>query len=130
MTDQYIRELLAAYPGINEVWLIGSRAEGTAKADSDWDYLVFADRQILHSLRQRKQFNSSNVDLLVVHDGNGFKKPWRDGPRTKAGSLVHWEWHRRSETEATYRATKFRDNDDFNRNISVGHALRIWPQPE
>jgi hypothetical protein len=130
VTDAYVTELVAAYPEIAEVWLIGSRAEGTPRTDSDWDYLVFANRKILHSLRQRKQFNSPEVDLLIVHDGNQFTKPWRDGSRIKAGSLVDWHWQRISHTEATYRATKFRDDADFNRNIRVGRGLLVWPRPQ
>jgi predicted nucleotidyltransferase len=43
MTTQYVAELTATYPGIREVWLLGSRANGTATEASDWDYLVFLD---------------------------------------------------------------------------------------
>ncbi|HYU13330.1 MAG TPA: nucleotidyltransferase domain-containing protein [Stellaceae bacterium] len=130
MTDTYVSALVATYPEISEVWLIGSRAEGNARTDSDWDYIVFGNQQILNSLRQRKQFNAPEVDLLVVHDGNRFTKPWRDGTRIKAGSLADWHWRRTSPTEATYRATKFRDETDFDRNISEGRGLRVWPRSQ
>lgn len=37
-------------PNITEIWLIGSRAAGTAKDDSDWDFLVFGDAMCLEEL--------------------------------------------------------------------------------
>lgn len=126
MTDGYVLELVKAYPEISEVWLIGSRAQGAGRPDSDWDYLVFANVRVLRSLRQRARFNSKHVDLLVVHDGCHFSKPWRDDDRTKKGSLKDWEWHRTSPTTATYRAAKFDESGDFT---SCGHGRRVWPQP-
>jgi predicted nucleotidyltransferase len=47
MTGRYIRDLVAAYPAVKEVWLYGSRANGYADPDSDWDYLAFADDDTL-----------------------------------------------------------------------------------
>lgn len=99
VTHPYVLKLVAAYPEVTEIWLIGSRAGGTAGIASDWDYLVFANQKVLRSLRQRKWFNSPEIDLLVVHDGNRFAKPWSDGPRTKAGSLADWDWQRTSSSE-------------------------------
>lgn len=124
MTSQYIRELTIAYPEITDAWLIGSRAQGTERYDSDWDYLVFANQFVLRSLRQRVRFNSPKIDLFVVYDGNQFAKPWRDGDRAKKGSLTNWDWHRTSAMDATYRATKFDENGSFT---SVGRGRRIWP---
>jgi predicted nucleotidyltransferase len=127
LTDSLVQKLTAAYPDITEVWLIGSPATGSARPDSDWDYLAFGNRLVLNSLRQRREFNLPNVDLLIVHDGNRFAKPWRDNAGVKAGSLRDWEWRVISDDEAAYRATKFRDDGDFNRNISVGRGRRVWP---
>ena len=129
MTNTYVLELVAAYPEITEVWLIGSRAQRTARNDSDWDYLVFGNRRVLRSLRQRTQFNARTVDLLVVYDGNQFSKPWRDDTRTKAGSLNDWNWQRISDERATYRATKFREDSDFYMDVSTAQAYRVWSAP-
>ncbi|HEX3535844.1 MAG TPA: nucleotidyltransferase domain-containing protein [Stellaceae bacterium] len=126
--DWLVEKLAAEYPEITAVWLIGSRAMGSARPDSDWDYVIFGSKHVLNSPRQRREFNLPNVDLLVVHDGNRFAKPWRDEGRIKAGSLSDWDWQPTSEGEATYRATKFRDDDDFNRNTSVGRGRRVWPE--
>ncbi|WP_033293487.1 nucleotidyltransferase domain-containing protein [Amycolatopsis jejuensis] len=37
----YVADLLAALPGVTAVALGGSRASGTHRADSDWDYAVY-----------------------------------------------------------------------------------------
>jgi predicted nucleotidyltransferase len=50
MTTTYIDALLTAYPSIKEVWLIGSRADGSAKPTSDWDYIILADQWVLSAL--------------------------------------------------------------------------------
>jgi predicted nucleotidyltransferase len=73
------------------VWLIGSRAAGSASPNSDWDYLVFADRQTFDDLARNEAFNDPEIDLLVVYDGDQFSKPWPDDSRQKKGSLLGWE---------------------------------------
>jgi hypothetical protein len=41
--DAYVTDLVAACPLIESVWLLSSRVNDTARPDSDWDLLVFAD---------------------------------------------------------------------------------------
>ncbi len=128
MTAAYIDELLRAYPSIKQVWLIGSRADGSAKPSSDWDYFVMADQSTLDALSAAKRFNDPAIDLLVVYDGDHFRKPWADGDREKHGSLKEWDWQETTQSgEATYRATKPLDNDDFYSWIKQGRAARIYP---
>jgi hypothetical protein len=43
--ETYVEALLRRYGAIKEVWLIGSRAAGSANPSSDWDYIAFADRK-------------------------------------------------------------------------------------
>jgi hypothetical protein len=64
-------------------------------------------------------FNDPRVDLLVVYDGDNFRKPWPDGDREKHGSLSGWDWKQTSCGEAVYRATKPRDDDDFYASITM-----------
>lgn len=129
MTTEYLKELVASHPAIAEVWLIGSRADGSARPTSDWDYLVIADQGTLESLSAKPEFNALDVDLLVVYDGDNFRKPWPDGDREKHGSLSGWDWNQTSETEAHYRATKARSNDDFYSWVSEGRAVRVYGRP-
>ena len=128
MTNSYIKELVDAYPDISEIWLIGSRAAGTQRDDSDWDYLVFGDERILRSLTRRKRFKVPGVDILIVYDGKHFKKPWVDNGRRKHGSLSCWCWRTVSPTEARYRGTKPATDSDFNVQLIKGSGQRGWPR--
>jgi hypothetical protein len=93
MTTAYVWGLVSAYPDIREIWLIGSQADGSARSDSGWDFLAFADVSALSSLAASSAFNRSEVDLLIVYDGDNFCKPCPDGDREKKGSLTAWNWH-------------------------------------
>jgi hypothetical protein len=80
MTTQYIDELVAKYPSIREVWLFGSRANGTAHAGSDWDYLVFGgDDGLLNALCQDVCFKRPKIDLFIVATPTKAMKPWNGG---------------------------------------------------
>lgn len=125
--DSYIDALVKANPGIREIWLFGSRAAGSARPDSDWDFLVFADESTFSRLAAASTFNHPEIDLLVVYDGNSFCKPWWDGHRLKRGTLSKWCWTPISDTEATYRATKEKGGDEFGVDVSIARAVRIWP---
>jgi len=126
--DELVRallsELVEAHPSIREIWLLGSRAAGTQKADSDWDFFVFADRETFEALASQPRFNRPNVDLLVVYDDDNFRKPWPDGDRVKKGALSGWAWKATGDN-ATYRATKPLDGDDFRVDVLEGRAVRI-----
>jgi Polymerase beta, Nucleotidyltransferase len=127
MTAAYSEELLRTYPSIKQVWLIGSRADGSARPSSDWDYVVMADHSTLDALSAAPRFNDPAVDLLVVCDGDHFRKPWPDGDREKHGSLTGWDWQETSESKATYKATKPRDDDDFYSWIKQGRTALVYP---
>ncbi len=83
--QSYIERLTTAYPTVTSVWLFGSRADNTFRSDSDWDLLVFGSNEVLVSLKDNVEFHESDIDLLVVYDGDNFEKPW--GERQKQGSL-------------------------------------------
>lgn len=90
----------------HETWLMGSRANGSAHAGSDWDLLVFGDTTLLDSLKKGPPIQ--NADVLVVHDGNDFCSPWADSKgHIKSGSLAQWQWERKSPTSAVYSGTKW-----------------------
>jgi len=130
MTEEYRRELLQSYPDIREIWLIGSRANGTARADSDWDYLVFGNPELADRLAADCSIHRPSIDILVVYDEDNFRKPWTDGANEKMGSLSEWEFKRLTETTASYRATKRMENESFNVQGSTGKAVRVWPEPQ
>ena len=126
MTSEFIRELVKAHPGIKEVWLIGSRANNETRANSDWDYLVFGDTELLAEIRNGPFANQPNIDLLVVYDSDRFKASSMERP--KSGSLSGWEWKKLSPTKAQYRATKLK-TDEVNVEVRTSNSRRVWPLP-
>jgi hypothetical protein len=117
-----VGELISRCP---EVWLIGSQANPTGAPPNDWDIVVKGNRQLLDDFRSRPQV--TDLDLLIVYDGDQFECPWlrpRDGAK-KSGSLKDWKWTQVSEDEASYRATKARDGEDFSVEVSTKKAIRL-----
>ena len=107
-----------------EIWLIGSRANGTAKETSDWDFVVFGGPQVLVALQQETPVAS--LDLLVVVDPHTYISPWprvEDG-QPKKGNWGQWKWRKVSEDQATYEATKWADEDDYP-DISTKRGVRV-----
>ena len=80
MTQEYIDRLVLSYPSITKIWLFGSRANGLAKPESDWDYLAFGDdASVLHALHNDPQFNATGIDLMFVGPGvDEAIKPWQE----------------------------------------------------
>ena len=104
----YLRDFVDRFSRAGfEVWLMGSRANGNARTDSDWDILIFGDEVLLDALKNEAPLEET--DVLVVHDGDAFQSPWNKTKEgvLKSGSLSGWEWQRKSETEATYSGTKW-----------------------
>jgi hypothetical protein len=105
------------------VWLVGSRANQTYRTDSDWDFLVFGNPELLAGLT--RQPNPGNIDALVVYDGDCFRCPW---PRAsdgviKSGSLSGWRWNETSPSTATYQGSKA--TDDWSM-IRIENSIRVW----
>ncbi|MEK7323372.1 MAG: nucleotidyltransferase domain-containing protein [Pseudomonadota bacterium] len=131
---KYIQELVAEYPAIREVWLIGSRANQSAREDSDWDMLVFTESGVLDALRDDVRFHHLHIDLLVVNSTDDhFEKPW--GDKRKKGTLQAWKWKRLTESEASYESQlwipdpiqKYAEETGDWEDLKL-KALRLWPQ--
>ena len=126
--------LSEAYPSIEEIWLLGSRANRRARQDSDWDYLVFAkDPSLLNSLAQNQRFHQSDIDLFVVADGVCFMRPWVDehGEHKKGyldASVAGWCWKRLSEHEATYREAIDLPGPSMVIRFRDARAVRVYPK--
>ncbi len=131
--SEYISDLVAAYPSIREVWLFGSRANGSARPESDWDYMAFADEATLTALGGDPRFHRAGIDLKIVIDGTRFFAPW-PGLSRSDNSLAKvdggWHWERLSPTQATYRATKPPEAEGSEVRVFKQCALRVYPQSE
>jgi predicted nucleotidyltransferase len=123
----FLEQLLTAYPKIESVWLIGSRANETARDDSDWDLLVFASREVFEALSKDDSFSRPDVDLLVVYDGDNFESPYSgvDDRKSKKGSLQKWEWRHFSFDFASYEACK--PGEGIHIDIERRSGIKIWP---
>lgn len=109
------------------VWLIGSRANGRATANSDTDLLVFGSAKLLDVLRTTLP-SPEGIDCFVVIDGDEFKNPCHES----GGSLSRWNWSMKSPNEAQYVRTKWAvdpelGGDHGNFVIHTEKAIRVWP---
>jgi hypothetical protein len=132
MTTEYVAKLAAAYPRIREVWLYGSRANGTETVNSDWDYLAFADDATLGALRSDTRFQREGIDLMMVTDGVRFEQPWGDPGGKKESTLAAefggMYWRKVSATEALYQATKPPPpGSTYGTRVFTQRALRVYP---
>jgi hypothetical protein len=90
---EYLGSLTRRYPSVSSVWLLGSRASGSERPESDWDLLVFADEGSFAAMQSDPDVRAAGVDLLVVSNGDRFEQPWREGAEmAKSGYLSTWEW--------------------------------------
>jgi|SRR5437762_3236847 len=82
--DTFVRRLAKAQPSPESIWLNGSRANGGATNESDWDFVVFADAAYFEMLKTGSPPAELAVDGLVVVDASVFRNPWNEN---KAGDL-------------------------------------------
>ncbi|WP_411728425.1 nucleotidyltransferase family protein [Methyloglobulus sp.] len=130
----YLSKLSHRHIAVKEIWLFGSRANGTATGESDWDLIVFGENGLFNSIASDTEVHRDDVDLLVVNEVTGnFNKPWGS---EKAGSLKGWKWEIRSETEASYVGSKWIEDEeaeaeglnDMGTLIDIQlKAFRVWP---
>lgn len=114
-----------------EIWVIGSRANGRARPDSDTDLLIFGPDGLLESIRARLG-RPEGVDCLVVYDGDNYKDPWQE----KSGSLTRLKWRALGENAATYVGTKWVPDVESSAEFQADmgelverneRAYRVWP---
>jgi hypothetical protein len=110
-----------------EVWLFGSRAAGSDRADSEYDYFAFADENTLHELTAAESLRCNCIDLLVVFDGDRFRSPWSNRGREKGGSLKDWDWCASPDGTATYTAKTLAPGPDFSVDHVAARARQVFP---
>ena len=131
--DIFIRHLAGAQPSPESIWLIGSRANGGATNESDWDFVVFADAAYFEMLKTGSPPAELAVDVLVVVDGLIFRNPWNEN---KAGDLGRWQWSTQTASHATYQSTVWipDQNREEGDPVELGelitrtnNAFCVWP---
>ena len=129
LLKQYIEELIKCHPQIESIWLIGSRANELPRDDSDWDILVFANRELLTKLRERPILKRKQFDLFIVYNGQEFQEAWPAG-EPKSGNLEEWEWKEISSKDAVYKSVKSKSKDWFKEGmieVKIAKAVKLWP---
>ena len=122
---KFSNTLVKAAPGIKEIWLLGSRANGTARDDSDWDLLVLGDDETLKAFRRNPSLHRPDVDCLVATNDQ-FVNAW--GEKMKSGSMPAWEWVRLNDFFAEYTEKKWKDAVDGAGVVSRRRkAVQLWP---
>lgn len=126
---QYIEELIKLYPQIESIWLFGSQANESSDDDSDWDILVFANQEVLTSLREQPMLKRKQFDLFILYNGVDFQEVWPSGER-KGGNLKEWEWKEISSKDAVYKSRKSRGKEWFKQGmteVKIAKAVKLWP---
>jgi predicted nucleotidyltransferase len=129
LLKQYIEELIKFHPQIESIWLIGSRANELPRDDSDWDILVFANREVLTKLRERPILKRKEFDLFIVYNDQDFQEAWPAG-EPKSGNLKEWEWKEISSKDAVYKSVKSKGKDWFKEGmteVKIVKAIKLWP---
>ena len=122
---EFARSIARDAPGVKEIWLLGSRANGTAREDSDWDLLILGTDETLTTLRRTPSFHRDDVDALVAAN-NEFVNAW--GEKVKSGSMAGWEWVRLNDFFAEYLENKWEGAGDGARVRSRRRkAIQLWP---
>lgn len=133
--QQFVQQLIALDPPPEEIWLIGSRANGRATEDSDTDLLVFASSEF-KAILTSSLAAPPNIDCLVVGGNGEYADAWRD----KTGSLDKLRWNREGAAVARYIGVKWIPDPPEERDerqdssIELGNfqhrderAIRLFP---
>ena len=118
---------LTAETGVTSVWLIGSRANGNAKITSDWDILVFSNKEPFRRKARHKCVDVLRVGLLEIGQLEGQAHQFR---------FDNWKWNKTDEQTATYAGRKdidypnyvARDTADQKYKFSKSDAICLWRQ--
>lgn len=123
---EYANRIAKACKKVTAIWLMGSRINGTAREDSDWDFLVFGGIDAFKFLSTHRELHRDDVDCFVQTDDDSFERAW--GDRTKSGSLSGWKWKQLTASEAQYTESKWSDREEsLGVVLKQRKAVRLWP---
>jgi hypothetical protein len=101
---------------ISAVWSVG-HADASVE-QRPCELLVFADLTTLERLRKSGSLHCTDVDVLVVVDGDRFENAW--GEHRVSGSLARWAWRQVSPELAYYDESKWAE-----RGGEAGNVVRV-----
>lgn len=95
----YVDTLRQRHVSIDEVWVLGPKANDEAKRRGEWQLLAFADASTLAALRRDGSVHRGDVSFMVVTDGDRFESAWGT---QRSGRLSDIEWRLENPHVATY----------------------------
>ena len=112
---------------VSSIWLIGSRANGYAKPDSDWDILYFSSRE---PYPRDSRLNS--IDVIHVGPNDTFLL---EGMSLDFHfSFSNWHWHQYSDHLASYTSPNIDKSLTFGKAYDTSYntsqsrsAFKLWP---
>jgi len=108
---------------IASVWSIDHEPHEVCATLEHRKLLAFADARTLSRLLASEHLHYSDVDFLVVIDGNSFASAW--GPSRLSGSLARWAWRQTSRNQAYYDESRWAA--DANAVVRVRRkAFLVW----
>ena len=90
---------------IVSVWSIDHAPQAVCATLEHRKLLAFGDERTLSRLRASEHLHDSDVDFLVVTDGDSFASAW--GPNRLSGSLGRWAWRQTSRNQAYYDESRW-----------------------
>ena len=125
---EYIRYLVEHYPEISYIWLFGSRTNGRASKESDWDIMIFGNRSTAARMRCDPFTFRAKADVFIAVK-NAFRSVWPSVDGTKrSGTLVgkgSWRWRRIAPRYALYDGAQ-RPYDDQSLPLLQSVAVCIY----
>src|SRR6266404_6086943 len=93
--QQFLSSFVEAFAQATEIWLFGSRVDGTARPDSDWDLIVLGEGLTPEAVKPFETFRSDVYPLFIGNIRED--EAWRPWPRQKDGLLERiqfstWRW--------------------------------------
>ena len=125
----FLSRVLVSCLEIRSVWSMVLGGDDPEQTASQYELLAFADPMTLRHLRNLEDLHRTDVELLVVVDGDRFESAW--GPRRLSGSLARWAWRQTSPCEAYYDESRWLDDrSDGGAIVRVRRkALLVWGVP-
>jgi Nucleotidyltransferase domain len=126
----HVEEVIAALavdPTVNEIWLIGSQARGSASLTSDWDLLVQSEREPQRGPRRHR-----GIDVLWCGPSGACQvESERNYPIL---NFNDFEWESVDSATATYTARRYinydprvgRDTSEPVYDSNRQQALLLW----
>jgi len=122
----FTHRMLAECLDIQEVWSL-DHAPGEAWSDVPrCRLLAFASAAVLRRLQACEHLHDSEIDLLVVVDGDEFASAW--GRERSHGSLARWAWRQANRSEAFYDEARWDERDGASGAVARVRrkAFLVW----